>query len=204
MTHYFFRRPQHPSRVRLVWAAGLLALAWLAGLLWFVFAIPDRVADETTRTDAIVVLTGGAGRLDEGFALLRRHMAKKLLVSGVYRGIDAAELLRQTGQKDDDLLCCIVLDHMADNTLGNAVETAAWMRTEGFTSLRLVTGNYHMRRSLLEFRRAMPTVVIIPHPVFPDTVKRSNWLTSPAASHLVISEYMKYLAVSLRLGGEAQ
>jgi uncharacterized SAM-binding protein YcdF (DUF218 family) len=175
-----------------------LAVLWLAGLVWFAADMPEQLDDISTPTDAIVVLTGGSERLDAGLALLRQKMGRKLFVSGVYRGVDVAELLRLSRQKPDELECCIVLGHAADNTVGNATETAAWMRAEGFHSLRLVTANYHMRRSLSEFRYAMPDTVIIPHPVFPDKVKRNQWWMWPGTAHLIISEYNKFLASRLR------
>jgi ABC-type lipoprotein export system ATPase subunit len=46
----------------------------------------------------------------------------------------------------------------------NAREAAAFAARENFTSLRLVTANYHMRRALLEFRRAMPDIEIVAQP----------------------------------------
>ncbi|HIJ62601.1 MAG TPA: YdcF family protein [Rhodospirillaceae bacterium] len=176
----------------------LIGAAWLAGLVWFAASLPDQVEDQTTPTDAIVVLTGGTERLGTGLDLLRRRIAGKLFVSGVYRGLDVAELLRLSRQKPDEVECCIVLGHVADNTQGNAIETAAWMRAEGFHSLRLVTANYHMRRSLMEFRFAMPDVTIVAHPVFPDTVKRDQWWMWPGTAHLLASEYTKFLAARIR------
>jgi uncharacterized SAM-binding protein YcdF (DUF218 family) len=158
----------------------------------------------TTPTDAIVVLTGGSERLDAGLFLLRRKMARKLFVSGVYRSVDVTELLRLSRQKPEELECCVVLGHTADNTAGNAVETAAWMRAEGYHSLRLVTANYHMRRSLAEFRHAMPDAVIVPHPVFPDKVKQGQWWLWPGTAHLIALEYTKYLAAQLRHWAELQ
>jgi uncharacterized SAM-binding protein YcdF (DUF218 family) len=180
------------------WCVTLVVAAWLAGLLVYAQDIPDRVSDSSTPTDAIVVLTGGSERLEEGLNLLRQHMGRKLFVSGVHRGVDVADLLRLSGQKTDGLECCIALGYAADNTMGNALETAAWMRAEGFSSLRLVTGNYHMRRSLFEFHRAMPDATIVAHPVFPDAVKRNQWWTSPGTAHLIASEYVKYLAAQFR------
>ena len=53
------------------------------------------------------------------------------------------------------------------------VETAQWMASEGFHSLRLVTASYHMPRSLLEFSRAMPDIGIMPNPVFPERLKQA-------------------------------
>jgi uncharacterized SAM-binding protein YcdF (DUF218 family) len=91
-----------------------------------------------------------------------------------------------------------VLGHEADNTLGNAVETAQWMRQEGFRSLRLVTANYHMPRSLLEFSRVMPETRIVANPVFPDLVRQERWWASPISATLVLAEYHKYLLSLVR------
>lgn len=186
------------------WSPLLLFALWLGGLMLYAADIPDHIEDTTTHTDAIVVLTGGSERLDAGLSLLRQGLGDKLFVSGVYHGIDVAELLRLARQKPDQVECCIVLGHAADNTIGNAAETAQWMNKEGFRSLRLVTGNYHMRRSLAEFRSALPGVVIIPHPVFPDAVKRDQWWLWPGTAHLIISEYSKFLLGELRHMAQAQ
>jgi uncharacterized SAM-binding protein YcdF (DUF218 family) len=178
-------------------ALGGGAAVWLAGLLWFASSIPGTVADPSTPTDAVVVLTGGRQRLESGLALLADGRAKKLLISGVHPGIELAELLRVTRPQPEWLSCCIVLGYEAESTRGNAAETASWMRREGFRSLRLVTAAYHMPRSLLELRRAMPEVVIVPHPVFPERVK-PNWWAWPGTASLVIGEYHKYLGTFLR------
>lgn len=179
-------------------AALLLGAAWLAGLIWFATSLPDLVEDPDSPTDAIVVLTGGSERLTTGIDLLRRKRARKLFVSGVYRGVDVAELLKLSRQKPEEVECCIVLGYVAESTEGNAVETAAWMRREHFSSLRLVTGGYHMRRSLLEFQSAMPEVRVVPHPVFPAKVKLEEWWRWPGTAHLIAVEYMKYLVALVR------
>src|SRR5690606_23684323 len=101
--------------------------------------------------------------------------AKKLLMSGVNRGVELDELLRAAGGPPLPVACCVVLGYAAGNTAGNADETRAWMKKEGFRSLRLVTSNYHMPRSLLEFRHAMPAARIVAHPVSTDGFKRDDW-----------------------------
>jgi uncharacterized SAM-binding protein YcdF (DUF218 family) len=178
--------------------AGLSAI-WLIGLVWFAATLPRTVTGSNGATDAVVVLTGGAGRLAVGVDLLARGRARKLFVSGVYRGIDVAQILRLVKKQGDDLECCMVLGHAADDTRGNAAETARWIRKEGFRSLRLVTANYHMRRALLEFKRLMPGVAIIPHPVFPQGFGAEDWWVRPANLRLVASEYVKYLIALVRL-----
>ena len=181
-------------------AAGLmllLVLLWLVGLWRFAAAIPNEVASPDQPTDAIVVLTGGSLRVEGGLHLLAEGKAKKLFISGVYRGVDVTELLRVSRQSPDSVACCVVLGHAADNTLGNAHETAQWMEAEGYHSLRLVTASYHMPRSMLEFTRAMPDKEIVPNPVFPDSLKES-WWQSRRSALLIASEYSKYLAALVR------
>jgi uncharacterized SAM-binding protein YcdF (DUF218 family) len=187
-------------------AAGSLLLVGLIR-----FAIPPAVENQPAPTDAIVVLTGGSLRLSSGIDLLREGKGRVLFVSGVPEPVSLGELLRGTRKDTPDwLACCIVIGHDAQNTTGNAIETARWMRREGYHSLRLVTSWYHMPRSLLEFARAMPDVEIIPHPVFPEEVKQQNWWAWRGTAALLIGEYGKYLAAMFlpvaerRSRGEAQ
>ena len=189
-------------RGRRLWLqlVAVLALTWLAGLVWFAETIPHEppapgTPEAERHTDAIVVLTGGSERLAAGLELLSEGKAGKLFVSGVYHSVDVRELLHLTRLKPAEAECCIVLGYAADNTIGNAAETAAWMHAEHFTSLRLVTASYHMRRSLWEFHQAMPGVRIVPHPVFPETVRAHDWWLWPGTAGLLAMEYSKYLAV---------
>ena len=177
----------------------LLVLLWSGGLVWFALRVPDRVEDPDTMTDAIVVLTGGSRRINVGLALLRQGRAKKLFVSGVHRGVDVAELLRVARESPAEVECCIALGYAADNTAGNAAETQRWMAEQGYRSLRLVTASYHMHRSLLEFRSAMPDAAIVANPVFPERFQPTAWWREPGSIALVAAEYTKYLAASLRI-----
>jgi uncharacterized SAM-binding protein YcdF (DUF218 family) len=191
------RRGQRPILFATCLVVVIVGL-WLIGLWRFAAAIPTEVKDPTRETDAIVVLTGGSLRVESGLALLAAGKARKLFVSGVYRGVEVTELLRASRQSPDSVACCIVLGHTADNTIGNARETAEWMDAEGFHSLRLVTGAYHMARSQLEFARAMPDVEIVPNPVFPELLRTHQWWSSRATALLIVSEYNKYLFARIR------
>jgi len=185
--------------LRVLFLSAILILIWFMGLLWFTTLLPEKVADPTSESDAIVVLTGGSDRLEEGLRLLEAGRAEKLFVSGVYRGVDVRHLLEVFRQSRAGLECCIALGYEADNTSGNAAETAAWLEEEGYRSLRIVTAAYHMPRSLLEFRQVMPEVEIIPHPVFPKNFHQSDWWRWPGSASLLMSEYNKYL-IAVTLG----
>ena len=195
-------RPIH----RLLAVVLVLVGAWLSGLVAFAGSIPRKVEDTVSKTDAIVVLTGGSLRLSEGLQLLLlRDQGKKLFVSGVYRGLEVEELLGLSRQAPRRIACCVILGHSAGNTQSNASETAEWMAKEGFTSLRLVTAAYHMPRSLLQFRRAMPEMEIIPNPVFSENFHPDSWLRWSGSASVIVGEYSKYLvALAINRGAGRQ
>jgi len=175
----------------------LLVLVGVAGLWWiglfrFVEAIPVDIADRVSRTDAIVVLTGGSGRLDVGLDLLEADNASRLFVSGVYKGMEVRRLLNLSKKGRAHLESKINIGN-AENTRENADETTAWIAGKGIQTLRLVTAAYHMPRSLLEFNNAMPGVRIVPNPVFPKHVKQERWWLYPGTAMLISSEFNKFL-----------
>ena len=178
-----------------------VVLVWFAGLLWFSTLVPSGGEPPATRTDAIVVLTGGTGRLDMGLSLLEKAYAKQLFVSGVARGVDVATLLRVAQRAPKELDCCISVGYRADDTAGNAAETAGWVTRRQVKSIRLVTASYHMPRSLIEFRHAMPGVDIVPHPVYPSQFKRRQWWLWPGTATLLASEFNKYLIARIKHPG---
>lgn len=171
-------------------------VAWGGGLFRFADAIPKEKDSTVKVADAIVVLTGGSGRLREGLDLLSRDFAGHLFVSGVYQGIDVRRLLK-LARGTDDLEARIGIGN-ATNTKENAEETAVWINARGYKSLRLVTAAYHMPRSLMEFENAMPDVKIIPHPIFPAHVKQDEWWAWPGTAGLIVGEYNKTIVAWLR------
>lgn len=186
----YFIKPRRFTK--LITVVVIVVCVWIFGLFQFVNTIPVRVVDETSRTDAIVVLTGGSLRLGKGLDLLAQGLSNKLFISGVYRGIDVQELLKIL-KRDPQQIENKISIGIASDTKGNAMETKAWMSHEVIQSLRLVTADYHMPRSLFEFNSVLPKESIIPHPVFPNNVKRYRWWAWPGTASLLISEYNKFL-----------
>lgn len=201
--------PLGPRRARLrpirvvVNAVLLLAGLWLVGLVWYASEIAraNSGADDSagTTTDAVVVLTGTPDRLGVGFELLAAGRAQRMFISGVYRGIDVQQILRALRRSPDEAENAVVLGYGADDTIGNANETAGWMAKEGLTSLILVTSNFHMPRALLEFHAAMPEITIVPHATAAASFKIDAWWRWPGTIRLIASEWSKYIAARARL-----
>src|SRR5690606_24979544 len=108
-----------------------LTLAWGSGLLWFASTMPDHVADTATKTDAIVVLTGGSGRIETGLRLMADGLGERLFISGVGEHVIADDVLDRGQPLQPDNLPHVAVGSTASDTTGNAAEAAAWARIEG-------------------------------------------------------------------------
>lgn len=189
----FGRRRHYVSRI--VWGGlALLGTLWVAGLFAFIAAVPREPNATVESADAIVVLTGGGNRVTQAMQLLAQNKGSRLLISGVHEDTSREELLERYSDDVAAVACCVDLDRAALDTKGNAVETRHWVESRGYKTLIVVTANYHMPRSLLEFRRAMPGVKLIPHPVFPEGFSPTAEWDWGVAGRLVVAEYLKFTA----------
>jgi uncharacterized SAM-binding protein YcdF (DUF218 family) len=140
-------------------ALSFLAVIYCLGFLWFAAALPQAVGD--TRTDAIVVPTGGPGRIDRGLELLEQKQAGAMLVTGVDREVRPAEFAAEYRVPHQTMACCVTLGFAAVDTRSNAAETADWIARRHYKSLRLVTTDWHMRRAAGELAAMLPAGVSI-------------------------------------------
>ena len=148
--------------------------------------------------DAIIVLTGGQSRLGPAVALLSGGRGERLLISGVNPATDKEAIRAATGGAASLFECCVDLDHVALDTIGNAAESAKWIEDNRYRSVILVTSNYHMPRSLLELRRHATTIEITPFAIVAHQRNLLEWLAEPAAFRVLATEYGKYLAAFVR------
>ncbi len=177
---------------RVFWRAALMLLAvYFAGFVAFVSTLPSGPAG-AVHGDGIVVLTGSKERLDAAVALFEHGVGKRLLISGVHPFITKEQLKRvlHGGRRFD---CCVDLGFAATNTHGNASEAAHWARAHHYRSLVVVTANYHMPRSIIEFHAALPGVRLVPYPVVEENLDGWDWWLDSHALRTLHVEYAKYL-----------
>ena len=188
---------------RLGWSALALcaAAALLIGLgfVWFVRHVPAEEVSLNRDADGIVALTGGASRITDAIELLASGRGKRLLISGANRATNSKEISRLNPEFERWVRCCVDFDRSL-NTLGNAIETKRWAKYRGFRSLIVVTSNYHMPRALAEIAHQLPDVVLVPFPVVTDRQRVEPWWTDGVAARRMVTEYVKYVFVRLRMG----
>ena len=138
-------------------ALSLILVVWLLGFLWFAAALPQP--HDARATDAIIVPTGGAGRIDRGLELLKDRKARALLVSGVDREVKPGEFAAEYEVPMELMECCVTLGFAAVDTRSNAAEAAQWVRENEIRTLRLVTTDWHMRRAAAELSHELPSGV---------------------------------------------
>lgn len=168
----------------------LVVLVWLIGFVWFAIALPQPRAGG--RSDAVVVLTGGGGRIGRGLEALEKRWAGRMLVSGVDREVRASEFQAEYKVPPALMACCVTLGFQSVDTRSNARETADWIARNKVRSLRLVTTDWHMRRAAMELSGEIPSGV---------TIIRDAVPSQPTLKALFL-EYNKLIArAGLRMAG---
>jgi uncharacterized SAM-binding protein YcdF (DUF218 family) len=183
----------------IVLAVAIAALLLVAGFLWFIRMLPVNEVAQARQADGIVVLTGGALRINDALELLAAGSGKRLLISGVNPATRAREISHLMPEHRRWFACCVDLDHSATNTIGNAVETRRWAKARGFKSLIVVTSNFHMPRAMAELAHQLPDVTLAPYPVVSDKVRVESWWSSPSTAKLLFWEYLKYIVARIRM-----
>jgi uncharacterized SAM-binding protein YcdF (DUF218 family) len=130
----------------LIRIVSFLLLLYVLGYAAFAVMLPRPAGDE--RTDAIVVLTGGSGRLERGFDLVERGISRRMLISGVERTVRPNELAELYHIDPQLFACCVVLGRGSFGTRSNADEVARWVERRHIRSIRLVQRSSHAARRL--------------------------------------------------------
>lgn len=134
--------------------AGFVALIYAFGFLYFMLTMPGPIG--RARSDAVLVPTGGPGRIARGLEVLRDGDAKRMFVSGVDPEVKPREFAEQFAVRAQEMRCCVTLGFLAVDTRSNAGEAAQWLASNDVRTVRLVTTDWHMRRAAAELQHSIP------------------------------------------------
>ena len=156
----------------------------------------DNSVTNINNIDGIVVLTGDQFRIAKGIELLKRNPNKKLLISGVNKNINPVDIMKEFPSSINFFQCCIDIGKDAKNTFENIIETFEWMKSNEFTSIIIVTSDYHLPRVKLEINRFIDN-----QQIFYEAVKTDE-SDSILRLKKVTLEYIKYIRtfLSIKIG----
>lgn len=142
------------------------------------------------KANAIVVLTGGKGRVEEGVRLFRDSRAEFLFFVGVDPSVIKSDLYRP--RPGDPSADNVILEKSSRNTLENSIFGRDLLMRSGVRSILLITSRYHLKRASILFRNSLPAdIAIIPYPV--DTVNlKESWWKHGGSFQLLFREFYKY------------
>lgn len=183
-------------------AVVLFALIFALGIGFIIFSEHVSTLNQpanTVKAEAIIVLTGGKSRIETALELLADKRGQRLLISGVHPSTKPQALQRITNTDPKLFVCCVDIDRSALNTIGNAVESAKWIRNHQYKRVFIVTNNYHMPRSILELSREVDTVELVPFPVINSDLKRNSWMSQGDTLRVLFTEYIKYIGALTHL-----
>ena len=146
--------------VRLFWkilpVLIFLAIPAAPHLLWLGLPGPP-----SNPVDAIFVLTGAGGRITEGFNAWKAGAGVDLCVLGAGKGASIAQLLPGADDLSDEDRSRILVEGKSRNTLENAFAARSLLEERKYSSIILVTSDYHVPRAYYVFRKALPSNIEI-------------------------------------------
>ena len=160
----------------------LVLILYALGFLLFGVTL-GAPAPAEVRTDAIVVITGGGGRIEHGVDMLRKGKGKRLLIAGADPAVTKDDLIRRLGGRQRLVRCCVDLGSESVDTRSNAEEARRWLERRKYRSARLITSDWHMRRAAYEFDRQLKGKVSIVE----------DAVTSEPKFMTLFAEYNKYV-----------
>ena len=154
----FDRRRRRKGPRRLV--ISLLVLLFLLPALPHLLSLRNP-GPPTRPADAIFVLTGGEGRIQEGYRAWSSGAARELFILGAGRWVPVTRILPEVSRIPAEALSRIHVEGWSENTLENAFSAKSAVGEGKYSSVILVTSDYHIPRAVLAFRKVLPPDVTL-------------------------------------------
>ena len=183
--------PYPMKRAKIIIILAVLASFAAAAWLFLDFVKDTRSYRSAGKgAEAIVVLTGGRGRIAEGLTQLRKGRGGILILSGVHEDADLdAIFLNRINTVERTR---IVLEKRSTSTYENALEVRKILEERGIKSMILITSGYHVKRAHYIFTRVMPPdIKVEAYSVTTPNFDTERWWSGKSLGLLAI-EFLKY------------
>lgn len=158
-------------------------------------------ADNLSRADAIVVVSGDSDRMKQAIDLYKQGYASRLILSGAAKdGFPSNALAMhieasQSGIPNE----AVILEEKANNTYENALYTKEIVLSQGMKNIILVTSPYHQRRVYETFKNVFKgsNIQLQNSPSIYSSWKPNDWWNTERESHLTQEEILKMIWASI-------
>jgi uncharacterized SAM-binding protein YcdF (DUF218 family) len=138
----------------------LLALVFLPPAVPHLLTLRDP-GPPARPADAIFVLSGGEGRIQEGYRAWSGGAARELYILGAGRRVPATRIVPEVSRIPAEALSRVHVEWWSENTLENAFSAKSAVGAGKYSSVILVTSDYHIPRAVLAFRKVLPPDVSV-------------------------------------------
>jgi len=138
----------------------LLAILFLPPAVPHLLSLRDP-GSPAGNADAIFVLTGGEGRIQEGYRAWSGGAARDLYILGAGRKVPVTRIVPEASRISAEALSRIHVEGWSENTLENAFSAKSAVGEGKYSRVILVTSDYHVPRAYLVFRKVLPKDVSI-------------------------------------------
>jgi len=136
----------------------LLALLFLPPAVPHLLSLRDP-GPPARPADAIFVLTGGEGRIQEGYRAWSNGAARELYILGAGGRVPVTRIVPEVSRDPAEALARVHVEGWSENTLENAFSAKSAVGEGKYASVILVTSDYHVPRAYLAFRKVLPPEV---------------------------------------------
>lgn len=191
---YLRRKKKPPYRRKFLFIFLLIIVV----LITFLFAGRFLVIDEQPRhVDAILVLSGGEGRIEKAIELYESGYAETVILSNSLEGGLTYKALKAIPKES------LLLEPHARSTLDSVQLTKAIMIEKQFQSALIVSSDYHMRRVKVNFQTAFKRsgleLVYVPSA---SPYNSKFWWRSRRDIGITLNEYIKLIGNAIGIHGE--
>ena len=175
---------------RLIILLALLFCAYTAYVFNDFIEDIHSVCSTDDMAEAVVVLTGGKGRVEAGLDLLEKGRGNSLIITGVHEDSSLDAIF--TNKIAKHLRGRIILEKKAKSTYENAIEVRRILDSTNRRSMILITSGYHMVRARYIFSRVMPKgIKVSTYAVATSNFDEERWWDGKGLG-LVVLEFVKY------------
>lgn len=130
---------------------------------------------QDSKGDCAIVLTGGPGRVREGFDLLQRGDVRKLIISGVNPEVGLLDIFPQRAFYPSVQNFNVILESHSRTTFGNLNHSLPLLKKLGCVNVLLVTSQVHMPRAHRLFtKRTSDEFNFIKHSIYAEPTLRAT------------------------------